>query len=105
MSVPYAIVLAACVVVTLPLEFVLGARVYRHPRRLLRAVAPVALVFLAWDVLAAAAGHWWFSDRYTLRPRLLGLPMEEVAFFLVIPVCALLTYEAVGAVGKRHNHG
>jgi lycopene beta-cyclase len=94
----YALVLAACVAVTLPLEFVLGARVYRRPLPL---VVPVAVVFLAWDLIATAAGHWWFSDDYTLRPRLLGLPIEEFAFFLVVPMCALLTYEAVGSVGRQ----
>jgi lycopene beta-cyclase len=99
-SLRYAIVLVACVAVTLPLEVVLGVRVYRRPRRLLFAVVPVAVAFIVWDVLATAASHWWFSEKYTLRPRLLGLPAEELAFFLVVPICALLTYEAVGAVGR-----
>jgi lycopene cyclase domain-containing protein len=101
----YAIILASCVAVTLPLEFLLGARVYRRPLQLLRAVAPVVLVFLAWDILATAAGHWWFSGEYTLRPRLLGLPVEEFAFFLIVPICGLLTYEAVGVLGRGRRDG
>ena len=31
------------------------------------------------------------------------IPLEEVVFFLVIPICGLLTYEAVGTIlrGRR----
>ncbi|HMC68522.1 MAG TPA: lycopene cyclase domain-containing protein, partial [Mycobacteriales bacterium] len=36
----YLLVLLACVVITLPLELVLGVRVYRRPRRLLLTLAP-----------------------------------------------------------------
>jgi len=27
-----------------------------------------------------------------------GMPIEELAFFIVVPICGLLTYEAVGHV-------
>jgi lycopene cyclase domain-containing protein len=99
----YLMILAACVAITLPLEFVLGARVYRRPVRLLACLAPVAGVFLIWDLVATARGHWWFSDRYVLGVRLLGLPIEEWLFFFVIPVCALLTYEVLGR-SRRTEH-
>lgn len=97
----YLAILAACVAVTLPLELVLGARVYRRPKRLLMTVAPVVAVFAAWDLAATARGTWWFDDRYTIGLRLAGLPIEEWLFFLVVPVCALLTLEAVTAMGRR----
>jgi lycopene cyclase domain len=56
----------------------------------------VLAVFAAWDVIATARGHWWFSARFTLGARILGLPVEEWLFFLVVPACAVLTYEALG---------
>lgn len=98
----YLLVMAGCLLVTLPLEFVLNARVYRRWRLLLWSLLPVAAVFVVWDVIAIARGHWWYSPRYTtgiLLPG--GLPLEELVFFLVIPVCGLLTYEAVGTVLGR----
>ena len=55
--VPRAVLLAACLVITLPLEFVLGARVYRRPRRLTLAVLPVLVVFYLWDAIAIARGR------------------------------------------------
>jgi lycopene beta-cyclase len=99
----YLIVLGACLAITLPLEFVLGVRVYRRPRRLLATVAPVAAVFAGWDLVATARGHWWFSDRYTIGVRLLGLPIEEWLFFVVVPMCAVLTYEAFGELSRRRR--
>jgi len=92
----YLLVLGSCVAVTLPLEVLGGARVYRRPKALLAALAPVVAVFAGWDLIAAHRGEWWFSARYTLGLRLAGLPVEEWLFFLVVPVCALLTYEVLG---------
>jgi lycopene beta-cyclase len=100
-SVHYLLILAACLVATLPLELGLGARVYRRPWLVTRTLLPVVVVFLTWDLLAYARGHWWFDDRYILGPRLLGLPMEEWLFFVVVPLCALLTFEAVSNVLDR----
>ncbi|MGG5258303.1 lycopene cyclase domain-containing protein [Phycicoccus avicenniae] len=98
----YLLLMAGCLLVTLPLEWVLRARVYRRPRRLLLALLPVVLIFLAWDVLGIARGHWSYSERYTTGVVLpLGVPLEEVVFFVVVPLCGLLTYEAVGTVLAR----
>ena len=91
----YLVLMAACVAVTLPLELVLKAGVYRRPRRWLAALVPVFLVFNLWDWVAIRRGHWTYSPRYTTGINLLGLPLEELVFFLVVPTCALLTYQAV----------
>lgn len=99
----YLLLMAACVAITLPLEFVLGARVYRRPRRLLLAVLPLLVIFYVWDAVAIARGHWDYSPAHTtgwLLP--FGMPVEEVVFFIVIPLCGLLTFEAVGRMlGRR----
>jgi lycopene beta-cyclase len=93
----YLALMAACLLITLPLEFLWGARVYRRPRRLALAVLPVAGLFVLWDVLAIRRQHWTFDPESTTGVLLPGaLPLEELVFFLVIPTCALLTYEAVG---------
>lgn len=95
----YLLLMAGCLLVTLPLELVLRARVYRRPRRLLLALLPVLVVFVAWDVLGIVRGHWWYSAQYTTGILLPAeVPLEELVFFVVIPVCGLLTYEAVGTV-------
>jgi lycopene cyclase domain-containing protein len=97
----YLLLMACCLAVTAPLEL-LGARVYRQPVRLARAVLPVAVVFLAWDAIAVAAGVWTYNPRYIsglLLP--FRVPVEELVFFLVVPVCAILTYGCVQAMLAR----
>ena len=95
----YLALMAGCLLLTLPLEFWLAARVYRRPRRLLLAVVPVAGAFIAWDLFAIRRDHWTFSPEYTTGVLLPGgIPLEEVVFFLVIPICGLLTYEGVRKV-------
>ena len=92
----YVALMIACLVLTLPLEFVFGARVWRQPKRLAGAVLPVALFFLAWDMWATSRGDWGFNPRYTIGWTLPGgMVVEEILFFVAIPVCMLLTLEAV----------
>ena len=97
----YLVLMACCLAVTAPLEL-LGARVYRQPARLARAVLPVAAAFLAWDAIAIAAGVWTYNPRYITGVLLpLRIPVEELAFFLVVPVCAILTYGCVEVMLER----
>ncbi len=97
----YLALMAMCVLVTLPLELVLGARVWRRPRRLVRALALPFVIFVVWDVIAIRRGHWSYDPRYVTGWDLpFDLPIEEVVFFVVIPICGLLTYEAVQRMGE-----
>jgi lycopene cyclase domain-containing protein len=98
----YVLLMAACLTVTLPLEFVLGARVWRRPRRLAVALAPAFALFVAWDLWASAAGTWGFAPEYTLGLEFPGgMAVEELLFFVTVPVCALLTLEAVRNLTSR----
>lgn len=91
----YLLLLAACLLVTLPLELT-GSRVYRRPVRLVRAILPAVAVFGVWDVLAIAAGVWNYNPRYLVGITLpFDVPLEEALFFVVVPLCGLLTFETV----------
>ncbi|MEO6885898.1 MAG: lycopene cyclase domain-containing protein [Jatrophihabitantaceae bacterium] len=92
----YLAILTACVVGTLPLEFLLGTHVYARWRRLALTLVPIVIVFGAWDIWAIRTRTWWYDPRYLAGVRLPGrMPLEELLFFLVIPTCAILTLEAV----------
>ncbi len=93
----YLLLLGGCILITLPLE-VFGKGVYRQPVRLLRALLPVALVFLVWDAIAIALHIWHYNPRYVSGIDVPFMPLEEFLFFLVIPLCGLLTYSAVSAI-------
>ncbi len=91
----YLLLMAGCAVLTLPLELVLHARVYRRIGRLVRALWLPVLTFVVWDSVAIHRGHWRFNPRYVTGWTLPGgVPVEELAFFVVIPTCALLCFEA-----------
>jgi lycopene cyclase domain-containing protein len=98
----YLLVLAGCLVSAIWLEPVLKVNVLRRWRRLLLTLLPIVVVFVLWDLGAIAAGHWTFDPEQTtgvLFPG--GLPLDEVLFFVVVPVCAVLGFEAVRAVLRR----
>lgn len=93
----YLLLLGGCLLITLPLEF-FGDGVYRQPARLLRAMTPVLVVFLAWDAIAIAADVWTYNPTYVSGIDVPFMPLEELLFFIVIPLCGLLTYNAVTAM-------
>lgn len=62
-----------------------------------------AVFFIIWDVWFTKMGVWWFSEKYTLGLRLLGLPFEEWLFFIVVPFCSLFIYENVKFFLKKVN--
>lgn len=92
----YLVLLGGCLVVTLPLEL-FGDGVYRQPLRLLRSLVPVLAVFLTWDAIAIAADVWHYNPRFVSGINVPFMPLEELLFFIVIPLCGLLTYNAVSA--------
>src|SRR3712207_5405066 len=97
----YVAMLAFCLAGTLPLVPAFRLGVLRQPRRLALTVVAAGAPFLVWDLYATRAGHWEFDPAQTLPWRVGGLPLEEVAFFVVIPLVSVLTYEAVRVVRRR----
>ncbi|TDE99157.1 lycopene cyclase domain-containing protein [Occultella glacieicola] len=93
--------LAFCLVGTLPLILIFRLRVLRQPSRLLLTILAAGTPFLLWDLYATTVGHWWFDDEQTLPWRLAGLPLEEISFFVVIPLVSVLTFESVRVVRSR----
>ncbi len=98
----YVAMLAFCLLGTLPLVPAFRLRVLRQPVRLLLTVALAGTPFLLWDLYATRSGHWWFDADQTLPWRPIGIPLEEIAFFVVIPIVAVLTLEATRAA-RRHG--
>ena len=55
----------------------------------------VSVVFIIWDIIVTKRGDWSFNPEYTLGIELLGLPVEELLFFIVVPYSCMFTYEAL----------
>ena len=61
---------------------------------------PVAAVFVVWDAVAIAAHVWTYNPQLRHRAATCpaDIPIEELLFFIVIPLCGLLTYNAVDTI-------
>lgn len=95
----YLLLMAGCLAVTLPLEFVFRARVYRRLRYLITALVPVVLIFSVWDIVGIVREHWTYNPAFVTGWQLVfAMPVEELVFFVTIPICGLLAYESVGTV-------
>ena len=101
-SLIYLGVLLGCLVCAGWLEPVLKVGVLARRRRVMRTIALVAVPFLIIDVAAVLAGWWWFDTDAVVGAILPGgIPVEEVLFSVVVPVCAILGFEAVRTVLRR----
>ena len=61
-------------------------------RRMLMVFACVSIPFVLLDAVQHARGWWAYNPEMILGPRLFGLPLEEVAFFFVVPFSSLCLY-------------
>jgi lycopene beta-cyclase len=95
----YLALMGLCLIGTLPLEFRFGARVYRRPRELFMAMLVPFVAFNVVNEIAVNRELWRYSTRFTTGVRLpRHYPIEEVVFFIAVPLCALLTFEAASNV-------
>lgn len=90
------------VVASFWLEIALKVRVLARLRRAFAAIAPVALAFLIWVFYAVDRGHWSYDANQTLgisAPN--SVPLEEFLFFIIVPIAAIMTIEAVRRVKRK----
>lgn len=95
----YVAILAFVLAGSVWLEVALRTRVFRRWLRLGLSILPAVVAFFVWDVYAVAQGHWYFDPERILGVMLPGeVPLDEVLFFIVIPIASILTIEAVRSV-------
>jgi lycopene cyclase domain-containing protein len=55
----------------------------------------VGIPFILWDAVFTSMGVWAFSQEHLLGAKLLGLPIEEILFFVTVPYSCLFVFEAI----------
>ena len=102
----YVAMLAFTLCGSIWLELFLKVGVVRRFKRVIFSILPTALFFIIWDAYAINRAHWHFDNKQILG--IFGpfdIPLEEFLFFLIVPLAALLTIEAVRTVKKEWNVG
>lgn len=95
MKTEYLIVLAVCFAAPFILSFSRKLDFYKYSARLILSLGIPFALFIVWDVIATARGHWSFNANYITGLRIFNLPIEEILFFIVIPFCGIFTWECV----------
>ena len=56
----------------------------------------ILIIYLIWDFWAVSKGSWFFDSNQILGIMIFGkLPIEEVLFFIIVPLMTVLTYLAL----------
>ena len=74
----YLLLMACCLLITLPLEFVLRLGSTRRAAGLAFAIIPVVIIFSIWDIVGILRDHWSYSTRFTTGWKLIfGMPSRR----------------------------
>ena len=66
---------------------------YKFFKPLSISIIIVGISYILWDILVTARGDWWFNKEFLIGIEILGLPIEEILFFVVVPFACIFIYE------------
>lgn len=92
------------IVISGPLIFGSTKRFYflNRIKEALVAVSVPLIPFLIWDSLVTGR-HWFFNDNYILGIYFFGLPLEEILFFITVPLACIFTWEMLNRFTKGNK--
>jgi lycopene cyclase domain-containing protein len=89
----YAYVLLFVAICALGVNFGFKLRFSKKFKLFLLTDSLILTVYLIWDFWAVSKGSWYFDTNQILGIMLFGrLPIEEVLFFIIVPLMTVLTY-------------
>ena len=91
----YAWIILGSFIGPLLLSFDQKVGFYKHMRSISLGILIVAFPFLIWDELFTQWGVWGFTEHHLLGIYFGHLPMEEVMFFFVVLIAAVLSLGAL----------
>lgn len=89
----YLLINIAIIIVPLLLSFEKKLQFYKQLPYLFYSILIVSTIYIIWDSLATSRGDWSFNPEYVSDFKLLGLPIEEILFFITVPYSIIFIYE------------
>ena len=89
----YFLILIGILVVTILFEWKYNIHLYHSRKERLTVTLNIFIFGIIWDYYASYNKHWIFPGPGLIGIRLLGLPIEEFLFFLIVPYGALVMYK------------
>ena len=92
----YAFVLIFISICAIGVNFGFKLQFSKKLRLFLLTDSLILVIYLIWDFWAVSKESWFFDSDQILGIMLLGkLPIEEVLFFIIVPMMTVLTYLAL----------
>ena len=66
---------------------------YKFYKPLAVSIAIVGIFYIMWDAIVTHRGDWWFEEEFLIGIEFIGLPIEEILFFIVVPFACIFIYE------------
>ncbi len=97
MNYTYLLINIAVIFFPLVLSFDKKVHFFSKWKFVLPAIFLTGLIFLVWDVLFVKLNVWSFNPAYLIGVSFMGLPIEEILFFLTVPYACIFIYECLNA--------
>ena len=97
----YLLINLFIIFVPLILSFDKNLKFYKKVPYVLQSLAFISTAYIIWDVIATARGDWAFSADHLIGFYILGLPLEEILFFITVPYACIFIFETVSFYVKE----
>jgi lycopene cyclase domain-containing protein len=97
----YLIINILIISVPLILSFDKNLKFYKKVPYVLQSIAFISTAYIVWDVIATKRGDWAFNPDHLVGFYILGLPIEEILFFITVPYSCIFIYETASFYVKE----
>lgn len=78
------------------INFGFRLRIGKRWRELILTQFAIVIIYLSWDTWAIAKKNWFFDSNQIVNVDVLPkVPLEELLFFIIVPLTIILSYQAL----------
>lgn len=83
------------------LSFDKNLKFYKKLPYVLQSIAFISTAYIVWDIIATERGDWAFNPEHLIGFYIIGLPLEEILFFITVPYSCIFIFETVSFYVKE----